>query len=121
MFLPVAKSPSFFSSDVLVPDSSYSKFRCRWEPYYRGNIPVQCGKTYTLEVSFEGKTYAATTTIYQSAVTIDSIKYTPECFDVYGGRDGVIITITDHGGTNDYYHFSNEQNDWHLSASCACV
>ena len=123
----ISKSHSFFSSqvspqqvfardalvkissgatvDILVPDSSYNMFRCRWEPYYRGNIAAEYGKTYTLEVSFEGKTYIASTIIDQSPVTIDSIIYTPEFFDVYGGHDGVIITITDHPGTNDFYRF----------------
>ncbi len=123
----ISKSHSFFSSqvtpqqvfargaivkitngttvDVLVPDSTYNKFRCRWEPYYRGNIRAEYGKTYTLEVNLEGKTYTANTTISQSQATIESIVYTPEFFDVYGGHDGVIITITDHPGTTDYYRF----------------
>lgn len=101
----IVKITSGATVDVLVPDSSFNKFRCRWEPYYRGNIPAQYGKTYTLEVNFEGQTYTASTTINQSAVTIDSIAYTPEFFDLYGGHDGVIITITDHPGTNDYYRF----------------
>jgi hypothetical protein len=101
----VVKITSGITVDVLVPDSSYNKFRCRWEPYYRGNIPARYGETYTLEVSFEGKTYTASTTINQSPVTIDSIKYVEEFFDLYGGHDGVIITITDHSGTSDYYRF----------------
>lgn len=99
------KITSGASVDLLVPDSVFNKFRCRWEPYYRGNIPAQFGKTYTLEVSFEGKTYTATTTINQKKVTIESIVYTPEFFDAYGGHDGVIIKITDNRGTKDYYRF----------------
>ena len=91
--------------DLLVADSTFNKFRCRWEPFYRGNIPAEFGKTYTLEVSYEGKTYTANTTINQKAVAIESIVYTPEFFDVYGGHDGVIITITDHPGTQDFYRF----------------
>ncbi len=93
------------TTDVLVPDSTFNKFRCRWEPYYRGNIAAEHGKTYTLDVSYEGKTYTASTTINQRAVRIDSIKYTPAFFDVYGGHDGVIIAITDNPGTQDYYRF----------------
>lgn len=91
--------------DALVPDSIFNKFRCRWEPFYYGKIPAEYGKTYTLDVSLEGKTYTATTTINQRAVAIESIEYTPEFFDVYGGHDGVIIKITDHPGTIDYYRF----------------
>jgi len=101
----VTKITSGTTIDVLVPDSTYNKFRCRWEPFYRGNIAAEQGKTYTLEVSFEGKTYTATTTINQKAVAIESIVYTPEFFDVYGGHDGVIIKITDHPGRQDYYRF----------------
>lgn len=91
--------------DVLVPDSTYNKFRCRWEPFYRGNIAAEYGKTYTLEVTLDGKTFTASTTINQRKVRIDSIIYTPEFFDVYGGHDGVIITITDPLGKGDYYRF----------------
>ncbi|MBC7873121.1 MAG: DUF4249 domain-containing protein [Ferruginibacter sp.] len=101
----VVKITSGASVDVLVADSTFNKFRCRWEPYYRGSIVAELGKTYTLEVSYEGKTYTASTTINQRKVRIDSIKYTPEFFDVYGGHDGVIITITDPVGKGDYYRF----------------
>ena len=101
----VVKITSGATADVLVPDSTYNKFRCRWEPFYRGNIEAEHEKTYTLEVSFEGKTYTASTTINQRAVAIESIEYTPEFFDVYGGHDGVIIKIADQPGTKDYYRF----------------
>lgn len=101
----VVKITSGSSVDLLVPDSIFSKFRCRWEPFYRGNTNAQKGKTYTLEVSFEGKTYTATTTINQTAATIESIDYTPKFIDAYGGHDGVIIQITDKPGTKDYYRF----------------
>jgi hypothetical protein len=101
----VVKIMSGTTIDVLVPDSTFNKFRCRWEPFYRGNIAAVYGKTYTLEVSYEGKTYTANTTINQKAVAIESIVYTPEFFDVYGGHDGVIIKITDHPGRQDFYRF----------------
>ncbi len=91
--------------DVLVADSAFNKFRCRWEPFYRGNIVAQYGKTYSLEVTYEGKTYTATTTINQRKVNIDSVKYTASFTDVYGSHDGVIITITDPPGKGDYYRF----------------
>ncbi len=101
----VVKITSGTTVDVLIPDSTFNKFRCRWEPFYRGNIAAEHGKTYTLEVSYEGKTYTASTTINQIKARIDSIKYTAAFFDVYGGHDGVIITITDNPGTQDYYRF----------------
>jgi len=101
----VVKISSGSTDDLLVVDSTFNKFRCRWEPFYHGNIAAEYGKTYTLEVNYEGKTYTANTTINQKAVRIESIKYTPEFFDVYGGHDGVIVTITDNPGTKDYYRF----------------
>jgi Domain of unknown function (DUF4249) len=91
--------------DILVADSVFNKFRCRWEPFYRGSIAAVIGKTYTLEVSFEGKNYTAGTTINQTAPVIESIVYSPQFFDVYGSHDGVIVTITDHRGTEDFYRF----------------
>lgn len=101
----VVKITSGASVDVLAPDSTFNKFRCRWEPFYLGNIAAHLVETYTLEVTFEGKTYTATTTINQRAVTIESITYTPEFFDAYGSHDGVIIKITDPPGTQDYFRF----------------
>jgi hypothetical protein len=101
----MAKIISESSVDVLIADSVFNKFRCRWEPFYRGNIVTEYGKSYMLEVSFEGKTYTASTTINQKAVAIESIEYTEEFFDIYGGHDGVIIKVKDHPGTRDYYRF----------------
>lgn len=101
----VVKIISGSTTDVLVPDSTFNKFRCRWEPFYRGSIAAELGKSYTLEVIYEGKTYTASTTISQRAVRIDSIKYTAAFFDTYGSHDGVIVTITDNPGTKDYYRF----------------
>ena len=95
--------------DILVPDSTFNKFRCRWEPFYRGNIKAVYGSSYTLEVNFEGKIYTATTTIDQKAVAIESVVYTPQFIDVFGAHDGVIVTITDNPGRKDYYRFQMNQ------------
>ena len=73
--------------------------------FYQGKIAAEQGKTYTLNISFEGKTYTASTTINQKAVKIDKIEYTPDFVDSYGSHDGMIIDITDHAGTQDYYRF----------------
>jgi hypothetical protein len=91
--------------DVLTPDSTFNKFRCRWEPFYHGSIASESGKTYSLEVTYDGKTYSANTTIDQKPTVIESIEYTPEFFDIFGGHDGVIIKITDHPGRKEYYRF----------------
>ncbi len=101
----VVKITSGSTVDLLSPDSTYNTFRCRWEPFYRGNIVSAFGNTYSLEVTFEGKTYTASTTINQQATTIESIIYTPNFTDAYGAHDGVIITIRDNPGPNDYYRF----------------
>ena len=101
----VVKITNGATVDVLVPDSTFNKFRCRWEPFYGGNIPAQYGGTYTLEVIFEGKTYTTSTTINQFKPKIDSLQYTANFIDSYGSHDGVIVFLTDHPGTKDYYRF----------------
>ncbi len=101
----IVKITSGTTTDILVADSTFNKFRCRWEPFYKGNIASEFGKTYTLNISFEGKTLTANTTINQKAVAIQKVEYTPDFFDVYGSHDGVIIDITDHAGTQDFYRF----------------
>ena len=101
----MVKITSGSTVDTLVADSTFNKFRCRWEPFYRGNFVVEKGKTYTLDIGFEGKTYTATTTINQKAPKIDKIEYTPNFTDIYGSHDGVIIDLTDQAGTPNFYRF----------------
>src|ERR1700704_814139 len=36
--------------DSLVADSTFNKFRCRWEPFYQGTVAAQYGNTYTLQI-----------------------------------------------------------------------
>ena len=92
-------------TELLQPDSTFDKFRCRWVPFYQGAIPTEHGKTYELTVAFAGKTYTATSTIRQSKVNIDDIEYTAEFFDVYGGHDGVILRFKDVPGEKNFYRF----------------
>jgi hypothetical protein len=101
----VVKITSGNQVDSLVMDSTFNKFRCRWEPFYRGSIAAQFGKTYRLDVRFEGKTFTASTTINQLQPVIDTITYSPQFFDIYGAHDGLIVTVKDHPGTNEYYRF----------------
>lgn len=93
------------TSETLLADSTFNKFRCRWEPYYQGKIRSLYGATYTLEINYQGKSYTASTTISQQKVNIDSLVYTPEFFDVYGSHDGMYVHLTDHPGTQEYYRF----------------
>lgn len=90
---------------TLLPDSVYDKFRCRWVPFYRGDIPSAIGNTYTLSVTYDGKTYSASTTISQPKVQIGTIEYSAEFFDLYGGHDGIIISFDDAPGSENYYRY----------------
>ena len=67
-------------------------------------IVTNCGQFGGAE-NFEGKSYSASTTINQKKVSIEKIEYTPNFTDVYGSHDGVIIDITDHAQTQDFYRF----------------
>ena len=99
-------------SETLVADSNFNAFRCRWEPYYKGQQSIVFGETYFLEIEYEGKLYQASTTIDQSKPSIESITYNPEFFDIYGGHDGVSIVLSDPVGPGNYYRFEmNRQID----------
>ncbi len=91
--------------DVLTPDSTFDKFRCRWVPYYQGTNPAVYGETYDLTVTYQGATYTASTTIDQTKVNIQSAEYVAEFFDIYGGHDGLEITFPDAVGTEDFYRY----------------
>lgn len=96
-------------TELLQPDSTFDKFRCRWVLYYAGAMPAEYGKTYELTVAFQGKTYTAKTSIKQAKVNIDEVEYTPEFFDVYGGHDGVILRFTDVPGQRNFYRFQMDR------------
>ena len=96
---------SSMGQEVLLPDSAFDKFRCRWVPFYKGINLVQYGENYDLNVSFEGKSYTASTTTNLPKPEIDTIEYVAEFFDIYGGHDGVIITFTDSQGSGDFYRY----------------
>jgi len=96
---------SDIGSDILKPDSTFDQFRCRYEPYYRGNSKIEKDKSYQLQVVYNGNTYTATCNTNQARVRIDSVRYTPEFFDVYGGHDGVIIKLRDTPGQKNFYRF----------------
>ena len=74
-------------------------------PFYEGSIPTQYGESYDLMVVYDGKTYNASTTIDQDKVEIESIEYIAEFFDIFGGHDGVIITLTDPEGPGHFYRY----------------
>lgn len=92
-------------TETLLPDSTFDKFRCRWVPFYEGSIPALYGESYDLMVQYQGKIYNASTTIDQDKVEIESVEYIAEFFDIFGGHDGVIITLTDPSGPGNFYRF----------------
>jgi len=99
-------------SEMLLPDSLFNSFRCRWEPFYFGENVIIYGETYDIEIHYLGKTFSATTTIKQSKPSIEHIGYNPEFYDIYGGHDGVNIILKDPEGPGNYYRFvMNRQID----------
>ncbi len=96
-------------SETLVPDSTFDKFRCRWNPFYTGNIPIVYGKTYQLSVDAGGQLLTGETKIDQPKVNIKNVTYTPEFFDVYGGHDGVVIQLQDAPGRGNHYRFQMDR------------
>lgn len=96
-------------SETLQADSIFDKFRCRWNPFYGGSQLIEYGKTYYLKVTYEGKTYTASTTIDQPRVNITSVQYTPDFYDVYGGHDGVILKVEDPAGIANHYRFQMDR------------
>lgn len=95
--------------DQLQPDSTFDKFRCRWNPFYKGTIPAVHGGTYELTVVFEGEIYKATTTINQPKIQIDELEYIPVFYDVYGGHDGLIVRLKDAPGEGNFYRFQMDR------------
>ncbi|CAN5439904.1 hypothetical protein BH10BAC1_BH10BAC1_14690 [soil metagenome] len=93
------------SVDNLVEDSVFDNFRCRWVPFYKGVIPAAVGESYTLSVTYSGKTYTSTTTINQPQVTITSTSFVSSFHDVYGDHEGVIINFNDISGSENFYRF----------------
>jgi hypothetical protein len=93
------------ATDNLVADSVFDNFRCRWVPFYKGAIPAVIGETYHLSVTYDGKTYTASTTINEPQVSISSTDFVHSFHDVYGDHEGVIINFNDIAGSENYYRF----------------
>jgi len=93
------------STDNLVADSIFDNFRCRWVPYYKGSVPAQIGQTYNLSVTYNGKTYTASTTINQPQVAITGTSFVSSFHDIYGDHEGVVINFNDISGSENFYRF----------------
>lgn len=93
------------STDNLVVDSVFDNFRCIWIPFYKGSVPAQIGQTYYLSVTYNGKTYTASTTINQPQVSITSTSYVSSFHDIYGEHEGIIVNFNDVAGNENFYRF----------------
>ena len=99
-------------TDLLKPASERNNFLCQDEYFYLGKIPAEFGKTYQLEVIYQGKTYSAQTTINQSKPKISSVNYTSKFNDVYGEHEGIILVFDDiQNQANNYRFFMKRDVD----------
>jgi hypothetical protein len=104
------KISSGASTDVLLLDSVYDRIYCQYNYFYKGSIPVQLNKTYTLIIINGVDSYTATaSTANLSKSTIDSTSFTPIFKDLYGEHEGVIVYFTDVPGQTDYYRYEMER------------
>ena len=101
----VIKITSNGITDNLRFDSVYSKTYCQYDYYYKGSIPVQLNKIYTLTVVRGSDTYTATTSTNLSKATIDSTSFTPVFKDLYGEHEGVIVYFKDLPSQVNYYRY----------------
>jgi hypothetical protein len=86
-------------------DSLYNYHFCRYDYFYKGPQNIQPGKTYTLTINYNGKTYAAQATTDQLTVPVTSTGYVQVFKDLYGEHEGVIIGYTDKTGVENYYRY----------------
>ena len=101
----VIKLNSAASNISFVVDSSYNIVKCDYDFYYRGSQAIQTAMTYTLNIQYAGDMLLAIATTNQRKPRIDSIGYTANFQDVYGGHEGVIVHFSDIPGIGDYYRY----------------
>lgn len=114
-------------ADFLKADSIFNGFWCRYEPFYGGQIEIKDNMTYTLTVTINGETYTATTVTDVPAATIDSVSYTNNFVDIFGGHEGVIVDFLDIAGQPNQYRFQMDRpldnrhetvDDFEYSSTC---
>ncbi len=91
--------------ELLHRDSSWNAFRCYYEYFFSGQIPVLANKTYTLSIIYRGETFSASTITDRRTVQLDSVTYVPKFKDLYGEHEGIVLHFKDPVGTGDYYRF----------------
>ncbi|WP_165940112.1 DUF4249 family protein [Dyadobacter psychrotolerans] len=105
LFVPGARviisSPE--TRDSLITTMGRDSFYCQDTYFYQGKFQVKQGLTYTMEVSYEGKTYRSTTTVNQLKPKIDQVGYISAFKDIYGEHEGVVVGFTDTPGQVNAY------------------
>ena len=91
--------------DVLKPDSSFNYYYCRSEYFYKGSIKIKINTAYSMEVVTNGQTFKATTSTVLPQVKIESVSYVKNFQDVYGGHEGVVVTVRDVAGQANFYRY----------------
>ncbi|HYM93421.1 MAG TPA: DUF4249 family protein, partial [Chitinophagaceae bacterium] len=98
------------TNDILVFDSVYDRIYCQYNYYYKGSIPVQLNKTYTLTITSGTDIYTATaSTINLFKSTVDSASYTTNYKDLYGEHEGVIVYFKDVAAPTNYYRYEMDR------------
>jgi len=94
---------------LLQQDSTFDKFRCRWNPYYTTDFIVEKNTNYQLTVRHEGQEITGETTTNLKTIEVKEVEYIPDFYDVYGGHDGVIVRFKDAIGEGDFYRFQMDR------------
>lgn len=92
-------------SQTLLPDSSWNPVVCHMEYFYKGNAPIEAGKTYTLKIGIGAENFTATAATDRRVVQLDSVTYTPKFKDLYGEHEGIQLHFKDPVGKGDFYRF----------------
>lgn len=91
--------------DILKPAISHNDFLCKDEYFWQGNVVIQEGKTYKLEVTYNGQLFTASTTVNLKKPVIDSVGYTSKFNDLYGEHEGVIFNFHDIPDQTNFYRY----------------
>ena len=98
------------NTDVLAIDSVYDRLYCQYNYYYRGSLPAQLNKTYTLTIVNGADIYTATaSTSSLSKASIDSVSFTSVFKDIYGEHEGVITYFKDVPSQTNYYRYEMDR------------
>lgn len=106
----IVQVTSTSGTDVLRLDSSYDKLYCQYNYYYKGTIPIQPNKQYTLSITNGTDTYTAVaSTSNLTKAVIDSTAFTAKFNDLYGEHEGVIVYFKDIPTQVNYYRYEMDR------------